>query len=146
MIGVGTGAVARVAAAIGNATGNAGALWYALTNATETLLLRTWTCAGAHATTTVCVSTRGAFALRSANAHATAAGFAVGTIAIARSPTAIGLATRLACAVWNALLAVAEDANLRVGAIAAFAGVNAVAVDANGSGVASNVGARIRIA
>ena len=146
MIGVGTSAIASAAAAIGNTTGNAGAIGYALTNATETLLLRTRTRSGAHTTAAVCVSALGACALRSANTHARTAGFAVGTITIASSPTAIGLATRLACAVWNARLAVAKDADLGVGAIAAFAGVDAVAVDANRAGVASNVGAGIRIA
>ena len=146
LIGIGTSAVARAAATIGNTTGDAGAIWYALANATEALLLRTWTGSGAHATAAICVSAGSAIALRSTNAHARTAGFAVGAIAVARSSAAIGLATRLPCTVGNARLAVAKDADLGIGAIAAFAGINAVAVYANRSGVAGNVGTGIHIA
>ena len=145
-ITIGAGAVARAAAAIVGTAGDPRTIGYALAHAADALFLGTWARTGTNPAAAIVIAAVGAIALRFAHAHATRTSLTDRTVALAGASTTVGLAASLAGAIGGAGLAVAKDAYLGLGAIAALAGVYAFAVYAQGTGVAGNVGARVFVA
>ncbi|MCP4446398.1 MAG: hypothetical protein GY811_13795 [Myxococcales bacterium] len=107
-----------------------------------------WTRAGARANVAATVGTAAhrAIAGRDADTRASRAKLSSRAISVASATTTVWVAAGLVSAVGLAGLAVSEDAKLGVCAVASLTGVDAVAIHANRSWVANNVGAWVHIA